>query len=131
MNVFADLSMEEFLQVCDYMSKIPGMNISFDRASPPSANYWYLIDLSLLKKQDVLHHLDTHGPKPAREATAVVFHGSKNNIKEYVVGPLPNPSYYSDAIFERYEMEIPSTAHPVRFGEHILIITFLECTTAS
>lgn len=125
-SVFADLSVEEFRLVRDYMSKIPGMNFSFELASPPSADYLYLVELSLPKKQDVLHHLDADRPKPAREATAVVFHGSKNNIKEYVVGPLPNPSYHRDVTFERYKREIPLTARPVHFGEHVLIVMFLQ-----
>ncbi|XP_070704070.1 amine oxidase [copper-containing] 3-like [Pempheris klunzingeri] len=124
--VFADLSVEEFLQVRDYMTKIPGMNISFEPASPPSANYLYMIDLSLPKKQEILHHLDTNGPKPTREATAVVFHGSKNSIKEYVVGPLPNPSYHRDVTFERYKREFPLTARPFIAGEYIGMTLFLH-----
>lgn len=50
-NVFADLSVEEFRVVCNYMSKTPGMNISFEPASPPSADYLYLVELSLPKKR--------------------------------------------------------------------------------
>uniref|UniRef100_A0A8C4DNN8 Amine oxidase n=1 Tax=Dicentrarchus labrax TaxID=13489 RepID=A0A8C4DNN8_DICLA len=123
-NVFADLSLEELLQVRDYMSKIQGL--SFDPASPPSADYLYLIDLSLPKKQDVLHHLDANGPKPAREATVVVFYGSRNQIKEYVVGPLPNATYHRDVTTERYKRELPLTARPVYFGEHILIAKLLQ-----
>ncbi|XP_034567797.1 primary amine oxidase, liver isozyme-like [Notolabrus celidotus] len=119
--VFADLSKEEILQVRDYISKIPGRDISFDTSSPPSADYLYMIELSLPKKIEVLQYLDANGPKPRREATAVVFHGSKNNIKEYVVGPLPNPSYHKDVTVERYKREIPLTARPVSFGEYILI----------
>eukprot|EP00064_Thunnus_orientalis_P004666 superscaffoldBa00000430_g4678 len=125
-DVFADLSVEEYLQVCDYMSKIPGMNISFNPIVPPFLDYLYLIDLSLPKKQIVLHHLDNNGPKPAREATAVVFHATTNNIKEYVVGPLPNPTYHRDVTFERYKMEIPLTARPMYLGELILVTGFLR-----
>ncbi|KAK1877038.1 Membrane primary amine oxidase [Dissostichus eleginoides] len=124
--VFADLSVEEFHQVRDYMTKIPGMSISTNPLSPPSVDYLYMIDLSLPKKLDVLNHLDTNGPKPAREATAVVFHGMNNNISEYVVGPLPNPTYHYDVTMERYGREIPLTARPVNAGEHILIIKFLQ-----
>ncbi|KAM6967311.1 amine oxidase [copper-containing] 3-like [Tautogolabrus adspersus] len=119
--VFADLSAEEILQVRDYMSKIPGMKISFEPSSPPSADYLYMIELSLPKKQEVLHYLDGDGPKPRREATAVVFYGSKNFIKEYVVGPLPNPSYHRDVTVERYKREIPLTARPVTSGEYLLM----------
>ncbi|KAM6967308.1 primary amine oxidase, liver isozyme-like [Tautogolabrus adspersus] len=124
--VFADLSAEEILQVRDYMSKIPGMKISFEPSSPPSADFLYMIELSLPKKEEVLHYLDGDGPKPKREATAVVFHGSMNIIKEYVVGPLPNPSYHRDVTVERYKREIPLTARPPYLGEQLLLGTFLQ-----
>ncbi|XP_068192534.1 amine oxidase [copper-containing] 3-like [Antennarius striatus] len=124
-TVFADLSVEELQQVSDYMSKIQGMNITHKLGSPPSADYLYLIDLSLPKKQDILQYLDFNGPKPVREATAVVFHGNTNNIKEYVVGPLPNPVYHRDVTFERYKREIPLTVRPMSFGEYILLEMFI------
>lgn len=124
--VFADLSEEEILQVRDYMSKIQGMDISFDPTSPPSADFLYMIELSLPKKQEVLRYLDANGPKPAREATAVVFHGSRNNISEYVVGPLPTPNYHRDVTLERYKREIPLTSRPVNTGEYFRIQTFLK-----
>lgn len=125
-SIFADLTVEEILQVRSYMTKIPGMNISFQPVSLLTRDYLYLIDVSLPKKQDALHHLDADGPKPAREATAVVFHGSKNNIKEYVVGPLPNPSYHRDVTIERYKREIPLTARPMHSSEYIFIGEFIK-----
>uniref|UniRef100_A0A672YNT5 Amine oxidase n=1 Tax=Sphaeramia orbicularis TaxID=375764 RepID=A0A672YNT5_9TELE len=125
-DVFADLSVEELLQVRDYMVKIPEMNITFQPLTPPSVDYLYLIELSLPKKGDVMHYLDSRKSKPAREATAVVFHGSKNIVKEYVVGPLPNPTYHRDVTFERYKMEIPLTARPPHYGEHVLRAIFIQ-----
>lgn len=108
------------------MSKIPGMTIAFDPYGPLSDDYLYPIELSLPKKQDVLQHLDANGPKAAREATAVVFHGSKNIIKEYSVGPLPNPAYHRYVTFERYKMGIPLSACPVGLGEYRLMQLFLK-----
>ncbi|XP_059204154.1 membrane primary amine oxidase-like [Centropristis striata] len=125
-TVFADLSVEEFRQVSDYMTKIPGMRISIEPASPSSVDYLYMIELSLPKKQDVLQYLDTNGPKPVREATAVVYHGTKKTIKEYVVGPLPNPTYHHDVTMERYKRDIPFTARPVHVGERIGMELFLQ-----
>ncbi|XP_059204153.1 primary amine oxidase, liver isozyme-like [Centropristis striata] len=125
-TVFADLSVEEFRQVSDYMTKIPGMHISIEPTSPSSVDYLYMIELSLPKKQDVLQYLDTNGPKPVREATAVVLHGTNNTIKEYVVGPLPNPTYHHDVTIQRYKRDIPFTARPVHLGEHIRIELFLK-----
>ncbi|XP_041647372.1 membrane primary amine oxidase-like isoform X2 [Cheilinus undulatus] len=124
--VFADLSKEEILQVRDYMSKISGMNILFDPSSRLSDDYLYMIELSLPRKQEVLLYLDVNGSKPVREATAVVFHGSQNIIKEYVVGPLPNPTYHRDVTVERYEQEIPLTARPFTEKEEELMESFLK-----
>ncbi|XP_041673476.1 primary amine oxidase, liver isozyme-like [Cheilinus undulatus] len=124
--VFADLSAEEILQVRDYMTKIPGENITFDPFSHPSSDYLYMIELSLPKKQDVLSYLDDNGPKPTREATAVVYHGSENTIKEYVVGPLPNPTNHRDVTIERYKREIPLTARPINTAERIYLQVFLK-----
>lgn len=125
-SVFADLSVDEFLQVRDFMSNVPGMSITTEPASPASADYLYMIDLSLPRKQDVLRYLDANGEKPAREATVVVLHGSKNNIKEYVVGPLPKPTYWRDVTIERYKREIPLTASPIRSGEVGRLVLFLQ-----
>ncbi|KAM9843150.1 primary amine oxidase, liver isozyme-like [Aulostomus maculatus] len=125
-SVFADLSVEEFREVQRYMSSIPGMNISSSPFFPPSADYLYLIELSLPRKHDVLDYLDAGGPKPAREATVVVFHGHRKNIKEYVIGPLPSPTYHRDVTFERYKMEIQYAARPISIGESFLMSEFLR-----
>lgn len=124
--VFADLSYRELLRVRDYMSKIPGMNISYETSGPLSDNYLYLIELSLPKKLDVLQYLDGDGPRPHREATVVVFHGRQNIVKEYVVGPLPNLTYHRDVTLERYQMEIPFTARPISAGERWFMDLFLR-----
>lgn len=34
--------------------------------------------------------------------------------------------YHRDVTFERYKREIPLTARPVHFGEHLLIVMFLQ-----
>ncbi|KAM3863779.1 amine oxidase [copper-containing] 3-like [Diretmus argenteus] len=125
-DVFADLSAAEIFQVRDYVSKIPGMNIVTDPLTPLSSDYLYLIELSLPKKADVLRYLDDGGPKPAREATAVVYHATKGNIKEYVVGPLPGPTYHRDVTFERYKMEIPLAARPKQVAEFLFTTAFLQ-----
>lgn len=125
-TVFADLSFRELLRVRDYMSNIPGMNISYEPYGPLSDDYLYLIELSLPKKLDILQHLDADGPRPTREATVVVFHGRQNTIKEYVVGPLLNPTYHRDVTFERYQKEIPFTARPIGAGEHWFMELFLK-----
>ncbi|XP_040918715.1 retina-specific copper amine oxidase [Toxotes jaculatrix] len=124
--VFADLSREEYLQVQQYMLKQKDLDISTNQITEPSKNFLFLIDLSLPKKADALAYLDDKGAKPTREATAVVFHGSLGKIKEYVVGPLPNPKYHRDVTAERYKTELPITARTVTIGEYVLLFQFIE-----
>ncbi|XP_070704123.1 retina-specific copper amine oxidase [Pempheris klunzingeri] len=124
--VFADLSQEEYLQVQQYMLKQKDLDISTNQITKPSENFLFLIDLSLPKKADALAYLDRKAAKPVREATVVVFYGAKGYIKEYVVGPLPKPTYHRDVTKERYKMELPITARTVTIGEYALLFTFLE-----
>lgn len=124
--VFADLSREEYAQVQGYMRALPGEDISTKQLTRPWQNFLFLIDLSLPKKSDVLAYLDGNGPKPVREATAVVFYGARGNIVEYVVGPLPNPTYHRDVTRERYGRDLPIQARTVTVGEYGDIFGFLR-----
>lgn len=125
-TVFADLSADEYLQVRDYMLKQKDLDVSNRNLAEPSKNFLFLIDLSLPKKTDVLRYLDNNGAKPVREATAVVFHGTQGHIKEYVVGPLPHPTYHRDVTMERYKTELPINARTVTIGEYSLLFQFLN-----
>ncbi|KAM4716568.1 retina-specific copper amine oxidase [Anableps anableps] len=124
--VFADLSQEEYLQVQQYMLKQKGLNISTKQTTKPSENFLFLIDLSLPKKSEAVAYLDGKGQKPKREATVVIFYGLKDSIKEYVVGPLPNPTYHRDVTNERYNMDLPICKRLVTIGEYTLMFKFLE-----
>ncbi|XP_044038077.1 retina-specific copper amine oxidase isoform X2 [Siniperca chuatsi] len=124
--VFADLTREEYLQVQQYMLKQKDLDISTNQITKPSENFLFLIDLSLPKKADALAYLDRKAAKPMREATVVVFHGAQGYIKEYVVGPLPKPTYHRDVTKERYKMELPINARTVTIGEYALLFQFLE-----
>ncbi|XP_068193461.1 retina-specific copper amine oxidase [Antennarius striatus] len=123
--VFADLTREEYLQVQQYMRKQKDLSISTNQVTKPSENFLFLIDLSVPKKADALAYLDGKAAKPTREATVVVFYGSKGYIKEYVVGPLPKPTYYRDVTRERYHMDIPINARTVTIGEYSLVFKCL------
>ncbi|XP_070838099.1 primary amine oxidase, liver isozyme-like [Chaetodon trifascialis] len=124
--VFADLTREEYLRVQQYMIKQKGLDISTNQITKPSENFLFLIDLSLPKKADVLAYLDAKGAKPVREATVVVFYGAQGYIKEYIVGPLPNPTYHRDVTKERYNMDLPINARTVTIGEYTLLFGFFE-----
>lgn len=124
--IFADLTQEEYSQVQQYMLRQKDLDISTNQISKPSENFLFLIDLSLPKKADALACLDEGKAKPTREATVVVFHGKSGYIKEYLVGPLPNPTSHRDVTKERYNMDIPINARPVTIGEYALLFEFLE-----
>lgn len=124
--VFADLSREEYEQVQRYMRALPGADISTRQLTKPWQNFLFLIDLSVPKKADVLAYLDGGGPKPVREATAVVFYGARDNITEYVVWPLPNPKYHRDVTHERYGASLPINARTGTVGEYAELFTFLQ-----
>ncbi|KAF1380161.1 hypothetical protein PFLUV_G00183720 [Perca fluviatilis] len=123
--VFADLSRQEYLQVQQFMLKQKDLDISTNQITKPWGNFLFLIDLSLPKKADALAYLDGKSAKPDREATVVVFHGAKGCVKEYVVGPLPNPTYHRDVTMERYNMELPITARTVTIGEYDLLFKYV------
>lgn len=124
--VFADLTRGEYLQVQQYMLKQKDLDISTHQITKPSENFLFLIDLSLPRKAEALAYLDDGKAKPTRQATVVVFYGKKGHIKEYVVGPLPNPTYHRDVTKERYNMDIPINARPVTIGEYALLFQFLD-----
>ncbi|KAM9393286.1 primary amine oxidase, liver isozyme-like [Pholidichthys leucotaenia] len=129
--IFADLTREEYLQVREFMVKKKDLDISTNQLTKPSENFLFLIDLSLPKKAEALDYLDNKGNKPKREARVVVFHGTKGYIKEYVVGPLPNPTTIKDVTKERYQREIPITARTVTIGEYALLFKFFETEVVS
>lgn len=129
--VFADLTQEEYLQVQQYMLTQKDLNISINQITKPSQNFLFLIDLSLPKKAEALSYLDGKGSKPRREATVVVFHGTKGYIKEYVVGPLPKPNTHRDVTLERYKTELPINARTVTIGEYALLFKFLTAEVFS
>uniref|UniRef100_A0A3B4EXV6 Amine oxidase n=1 Tax=Pundamilia nyererei TaxID=303518 RepID=A0A3B4EXV6_9CICH len=124
--VFADLTREEYMKVQQYLLKQKDLAISTSQITKPSENFLFLIELSLPKKAEVLAYLDEKGTKPVREATAVVFHGAKGYIKEYVVGPLDNPAYHRDVTKERYQVDVPINARPVTIGEYVLVFRLFE-----
>ena len=125
-DVFADLTREEYLQVQEYMLKQKDLAISTKQFTKPSENFLFLIDRSLPKKKEALEYLDGKSPKPVREATVVVFYGTKGQVKEYVVGPLPNPRQHRDVTVERYKKELHINARTVTIGEYVLIFQFFQ-----
>ncbi|KAG8565866.1 hypothetical protein GDO81_013006 [Engystomops pustulosus] len=118
--VFADLTPEEIAHVVEYLKKTINENLVDISNAKPSSNCIYSVELLPPRKQDALLYLDKGGPKPRREAMAVVYFGSHSEpeIKEYVVGPLPNPTYKNDVTLQRYKSKLPYHRRPVIGSEY-------------
>ncbi|XP_058045123.1 primary amine oxidase, lung isozyme-like [Ahaetulla prasina] len=103
-QVFQDLTPEEIMQVKRYLQCNLGVPLVETPQAKPSDNCIYLITLQLPPKAQVLQFLDHQGSKPAREALAVVHFGNQldPNVTEFVVGPLPEPTYHEDITAQKY-----------------------------
>ncbi|XP_078501466.1 amine oxidase [copper-containing] 3 isoform X2 [Lissotriton helveticus] len=125
--IFSDLSPTELSQVVQYLQQNLGVDFVDAAEAYPSDNCIYYIDVVLPKKQEALNFLDNRGPQPKREALAVVFYGKQQvpNITEYVVGPLPLPTYHSDITLQKYKDQLPYYRRPVIGKEYTEIYSFV------
>ncbi|KAL8175756.1 UNVERIFIED_CONTAM: hypothetical protein K2H54_007101 [Gekko kuhli] len=107
--VFADLTPGEMIQVKRYLWDNLGVPLVEPPQAEPSDNCLYSIDLHLPPKAEVLEFLDHQGRKPTRQALAVVYFGNQEdpNVTEYVVGPLPKPTYHQDITVQKYGGKLP------------------------
>ncbi|XP_056403817.1 membrane primary amine oxidase-like [Hyla sarda] len=126
-SVFSDLTPEEFSATVDYLKRNLGKKLVNPADAKPSENCIYYVDVKYPQKQQVLDYLDREGEKPKREALAVVFFGDQEepNITEYVVGPLPNPSYFHDITLEKYKEKLPYYRRPVIGKEYADAYSFM------
>ncbi|XP_066499109.1 retina-specific copper amine oxidase [Hoplias malabaricus] len=125
--IFADLTPEEYLMVRDYMWQQKNLRISHSATARSYENFIFLIDLQVPKKQEALNYLDSHGQKPERKATVVVFFGERSHLKEFEVGPLSSAIRHRDVTKERYNMDhLPFTARTVTVGEYVELFIFLN-----
>ncbi|KAL8175752.1 UNVERIFIED_CONTAM: hypothetical protein K2H54_007045 [Gekko kuhli] len=107
--VFADLTPKEMVQVKKYLWNNLGVPLVAPPLAKPSHNCIYSIVLHLPPKAEVLEFLDHQGRKPTRQALAVVYFGNQEdpNVTEYVVGPLPKPTYHQDITVQKYGGKLP------------------------
>ncbi|XP_069093839.1 amine oxidase [copper-containing] 3-like [Pleurodeles waltl] len=119
--IFSDLNPTELLEVVYYLQQNLGAGFVDAAEANPSDNCIYYVDVLLPRKQDALNFLDDRGPQPKREALAVVFLGNQQvpNITEYVIGPLPRPTYHSDITLQKYKDQLPYYRRPVIGKEYM------------
>ncbi|XP_038610276.1 retina-specific copper amine oxidase-like [Tachyglossus aculeatus] len=118
-SLFADLSPEELNQVLAFLARRLGPGLVDASEAGPADTCVYSVDLQLPPKAAALRHLDGGGPPPPREARAVVFFGRqpRANVSEFLVGPLPGPSYLRDVTAARYGGPLPYHRRPVLGAE--------------
>ncbi|XP_078501470.1 amine oxidase [copper-containing] 3-like isoform X1 [Lissotriton helveticus] len=121
--VFSDLSLAELSQVMGYLQRSLGPDLLDCTKADPGENCLYSIDRQLPKKDQTLRFLDSGGQAPAREALAVVFFGQQlmPNVTEFIVGPLPNPTYLRDVTLEKYKGGLPYHRRQVTSKEYSLV----------
>ncbi|XP_058045121.1 membrane primary amine oxidase-like [Ahaetulla prasina] len=127
-QVFQDLTREEIMQVKRYLQSNLGVPLAETPQAKPSDNCIYSITLQLPPKAQVLQFLDHHGSQPPREALAVVHFGNQvePNVTEYLVGPLPEPTYHEDITVEKYGRKLPYSQRMVLTNEFDEIRDFLK-----
>ncbi|KAM6443617.1 primary amine oxidase, lung isozyme-like [Liasis olivaceus] len=127
-QVFQDLTPEEIMQVKMYLQSSLGVPLAETPQAKPSDNCIYFITLQLPPKAEVLQFLDHQGYRPPREALAVVHFGNQldPNVTEFVVGPLPEPTYHQDITVEKYGGKLPYSKRFVLRNEFKEINDFLK-----
>ncbi|XP_042312271.1 membrane primary amine oxidase-like isoform X2 [Sceloporus undulatus] len=126
--IFDDLSPAEIIQVKRYLQHNIEVPLVESPEAKPSDNCVYSITLQLPPKAEVLEFLDHQGARPARQALVIVFFGNQKdpNITEFLVGPLPNPTYHQDVTVEKYGEKLPYYRRPLLANEFEEINTFLK-----
>ncbi|KAK7116042.1 hypothetical protein V1264_001796 [Littorina saxatilis] len=114
-NVFKDLTSEEIQATQQYFLRQRSLSIQM---SNNQGNYIASVELYVPTKTSTLDFLDNSRRQPPREALATVFF-AKNTppvVRQYVVGPLPRPTYHK--INPRMTKDVPAAKFTVyRFGE--------------
>ncbi|XP_071584802.1 amine oxidase [copper-containing] 3-like isoform X1 [Heliangelus exortis] len=126
--IFADLSPEEMVQVVRYLQGHLGVQLVDASRAKPSESCIASVDVQIPTKAEVLRFLDEGGARPAREALAVLYFGNQPdpNVTEYVVGPLPTPTYHRDVTVQKYGGKVPYHRRPMLGSEYEQLGVFLK-----
>ncbi|KAH0626993.1 hypothetical protein JD844_002341 [Phrynosoma platyrhinos] len=134
-QIFADLTADEMVQVVKYLRDHLGVHLEDAFHARPSNNCIYYLDLHLPTKAEVLGFLDRGMVRPSREALAVVYFGNQPdpNITEFIVGPLPFPTYHRDITLRKFGKKVPYHSRPVTEREYrdIDLFIFYELSQVS
>ena len=118
-NLFQDLTASELRAVNDYLQSQATLNLTTYSKATLLDNFIYAIELYLPDKATALKYLDGGGPKPQRQARAIIFHGSDKApyVQEYLVQYLPRPSKHVKLQLKSRKTTIPYYGRPFTFKD--------------
>ena len=92
---FHDLTSEEIHNIKEFLYEQSELNLVPASEIAVNESYIFTMELKIPNKQQTLNYLDRNRQQPDREATVIIFRGdaAEPHIEEYVVGPLPLPTY--------------------------------------
>ena len=96
---FHDLTPEEVKSVKDFLYAKNDLNLVKSTDIRCNASYIFTMEIKIPNKEATLNFLDNKQRQPDREAKVVIFRGDNSpqpDVKEYIVGPLTNPTYMKD-----------------------------------
>ena len=113
-SIFDDLTTTELKGIQEYMYQIKDLKLVKPNKSTMNSSNIYTYDYFLPKKTDVLNYLDRNGKKPDRQARLVIFRGDLNPavVEEYIVGPLPHPTYHKLLVSSARKNPVPYAHRP-------------------
>ena len=92
---FHDLTSEEIHNIKEFLYEQRDLNLVPASEIAVNESYIFTMELKIPNKEQTLNFLDRNRQQPDREATVVIFRGdvAEPHVQEYVVGPLPLPTY--------------------------------------
>ncbi|XP_015264105.1 PREDICTED: amiloride-sensitive amine oxidase [copper-containing] [Gekko japonicus] len=125
--LFSDLTPEELKAVRHFLMSRPELGLQPNQGGTLDKNCLFLVELLAPRKSQALNYLDSGGPRPRRRAKAVVFFGAEANpnVTEYIVGPLPTPTFYRPS-----GSPVAYTSRPMNHLEYQLLYSTMQTALA-
>ncbi|KAH9487858.1 Amiloride-sensitive amine oxidase [copper-containing] [Bulinus truncatus] len=131
-GLFSDLTPNEMIAVRDYLLAQKRLGLTPYSSATVNSSYIYMITLQVPLKSAVIKFQKGVERKPNRAAKVTVYRGNTDppRIEEYLVGPLPRPSYHRLVTSPAYRrVPIPFTSRPVDAIERTQLKSFLHTVT--
>ncbi|XP_005102608.1 amiloride-sensitive amine oxidase [copper-containing] [Aplysia californica] len=131
-GLFNDLTPNEMEAVRDYMLGQDRLGLTPYEDATVNSSYIYMITLQSHLKDTMLKFQTGNHRRPRRAAKVVVYRGDQRpaRVEEYLVGPLPQPSYARALWSPAYRrVPIPYTSRPVDTIERKQLKEFLNVIT--